>query len=365
MRSTVDDRLGKVIYADNIKLIKGRVKKTPESSVGKAGLQLLFVDRSELYSQLDKISSDQVITPLEKRILQREWNVLLSEKNSTLTKAGEYGLLDSEYVESLTDTFTSLSDLINLALDPLHMNEETDISEAGDLSAMFEDFYNAKALLDERIFLIENGRLNGIDLSSKIELKIINSTGSTVPQDGTPTALKAILLLEDEDITDDYLESDFEWSRITEDTESDFQWKGKTGKSITIDKDDLVGKQATFFCKFTYIYGNSLRYFKFGSLALSEEVPGEDAISVQIFSTNGNIFRDGKCYTVMRAFVWQGDEDITEQIDASNFTWERTSQNTISDLSWNTSSKAIGKKSITLTPDDVFGRTVFACHVDL
>jgi hypothetical protein len=110
-------------------------------------------------------------------------------------------------------------------------------------------------------------------------------------------------------------------------------------------------------------------YFeKMGFVTLSEEVPGEDgedAISVQIYSSNGNIFRSGQCYTTMTATVFQGDEDITDQIDESNFTWERTSNDTVADESWNTSSKAIGRKSIELSPDDVLGRAVFACHVEI
>lgn len=92
---------------------------------------------------------------------------------------------------------------------------------------------------------------------------------------------------------------------------------------------------------------------------------GEDAISIQIFSSNGNIFRDGQCYTEMFAYVWQGNQDITDQIDASKFTWQRFSGDTTADASWNTSSKAIGKKSVLLTPEDVTGRTVFICNVEL
>ena len=92
---------------------------------------------------------------------------------------------------------------------------------------------------------------------------------------------------------------------------------------------------------------------------------GENTISIQIFSTNGDTFRNGQCNTTLKVFVWQGDEDITVQIDDSKFTWERISTDPASDLSWNSSSKAIGKKTVSLTPEDVSGRTVFACHVDL
>ncbi len=67
----------------------------------------------------------------------------------------------------------------------------------------------------------------------------------------------------------------------------------------------------------------------------------------------------------MSATLWQGELDITDQTDASKFNWERTSNDPVADESWNTSSKAIGRKSIELTPADVVGRAVFACHVDI
>jgi len=93
---------------------------------------------------------------------------------------------------------------------------------------------------------------------------------------------------------------------------------------------------------------------------------GEDAISVQIYSSNGNIFRDGTVNTTLTCYVFQGEENITDTLDASKFSWIRSSSGTaLSDSTWNTSSKAIGKKTIVLTPDDVIKRTVFSCEVDI
>jgi predicted phosphatase len=67
----------------------------------------------------------------------------------------------------------------------------------------------------------------------------------------------------------------------------------------------------------------------------------------------------------MSATVWRGDEDITDQLSESQFSWERNSGDPVGDESWNTSSKAIGHKSVVITPEDVVGRTVFACHVEI
>jgi len=92
---------------------------------------------------------------------------------------------------------------------------------------------------------------------------------------------------------------------------------------------------------------------------------GEDAISVQILSLNGNQFRVGTCNTTLIASVWKGSEEITGTLDDSAFTWNRTSTDFVADAAWNTSSKAIGHKSIGLTSEDVSGRAVFGCNVEI
>jgi hypothetical protein len=89
------------------------------------------------------------------------------------------------------------------------------------------------------------------------------------------------------------------------------------------------------------------------------------AISILVDSLNGDKFRPGTISTTLVAQVLRGDKDITDELPETAFSWERTSDNPAGDISWNTSSKAIGHKSVNLTPDDVSGRTVFTCHVYL
>ena len=57
-------------------------------------------------------------------------------------------------------------------------------------------------------------------------------------------------------------------------------------------------------------------------------------------------------------------DEITDDINASNFTWTRKSKNASDDEQWNRRN-AGGKKTITLTSSDVFGRSVFYCTVTL
>jgi hypothetical protein len=369
--TVVDDRLGKTIYADNIKLINGKVQKRPIDSLNKAGLKLLSVDKSALYERLKDMGADNIITPIEKRSLEREWDNLTSSKNFTLQKVTEYGIGESDVVAAVLTAYDELENYLNIVLDPTQMSENTDITGMGNITTLFETYYTAKATLDETLFRLETGMLNGMDYRTKFNVSVLSSTGITVPLDGSPSTLRVVLYQEGVEVTDEYLETDFTWNRVSEDRVADGTWRGDNsiiGKSIVVNVDDLVYGAASFMCTFKHLYSDTMYFEKVGVASLSKEVPGkdgEDSVSVQIFSSNGNLFRDGQAYTTMSATVWKGDEDITSQLDASLFSWERTSGDAVADAAWNTSSKAIGKKIIEITPQDVVGRSVFACHVEI
>jgi len=85
---------------------------------------------------------------------------------------------------------------------------------------------------------------------------------------------------------------------------------------------------------------------------------------VIVESDNGNIFKNGdiNCTLSCRVFSW--DNEITDEINAVNFKWTRKSKNMASDITWNTNHSG-GTKTITLTPSDVYGRSVFTCTVTL
>ena len=89
---------------------------------------------------------------------------------------------------------------------------------------------------------------------------------------------------------------------------------------------------------------------------------GEDALSLQIISSNGNIFKNGAVSTVLTVKVWSGDEEITEWFDANDFRWTRVSADAAGDSSWNQEHFG-GTKSITITPADVNTRATFFCDL--
>lgn len=77
---------------------------------------------------------------------------------------------------------------------------------------------------------------------------------------------------------------------------------------------------------------------------------------------------DSKNKTTITAIVYERDStgkenDITSTIDASKFTWIRSSPNTSNDMIWNSQHK--GMKQITITHEDVIENSHFSCQVDI
>lgn len=92
------------------------------------------------------------------------------------------------------------------------------------------------------------------------------------------------------------------------------------------------------------------------------EVAQKIPYNAVIISTNGNIFKNGGVTTTLHCRVYRGDEDITDQIDASRFRWTRVSDDLEGDAEWN-ARHSQGTKTITLTSEDVPGRATFNCDI--
>ncbi len=92
--------------------------------------------------------------------------------------------------------------------------------------------------------------------------------------------------------------------------------------------------------------------------AVSRRIP----FRAEIISTQGNIFKNGMISTTLFCRVYRGDEEVTDQIEASRFRWTRVSDDPEDDNTWNTSNST-GRKTLTLTPSDVHGRATFNCDI--
>jgi hypothetical protein len=93
-----------------------------------------------------------------------------------------------------------------------------------------------------------------------------------------------------------------------------------------------------------------------------DDIKNNVVFKVEIISSNGNVFKNGQFNTTLEARVYRGTEDVTDTINASRFRWYRASMDAIADMNWN-SAHAGGAKSITITPQDVYGRATFSCEV--
>lgn len=96
-----------------------------------------------------------------------------------------------------------------------------------------------------------------------------------------------------------------------------------------------------------------------------EDVAGVSDIAwkIDIISTNGMVFKNSVLNTVLKAIVYKGKNNVTDQIDASRFTWKRVSKYEEDDIKWN-ETKGKGVKEITLSTSDVYQRATFICEIE-
>lgn len=95
---------------------------------------------------------------------------------------------------------------------------------------------------------------------------------------------------------------------------------------------------------------------------------GDDgqSFTVVIESSDGSIYRPSSSLNMtLSCKVYMNTEEVTDSLDDWRFQWIRTSGDPTGDERWNTSSKAIGHKVVEITNEDVYGRSVFECEVDL
>lgn len=82
--------------------------------------------------------------------------------------------------------------------------------------------------------------------------------------------------------------------------------------------------------------------------------------------SNGSQMMTKKGQTaVLTCKVYSWDNDITDILEDAMFNWKRTSDNSDSDVIWNADTRHIGKKTITITTEDVLYNASFNCEVIL
>lgn len=101
-----------------------------------------------------------------------------------------------------------------------------------------------------------------------------------------------------------------------------------------------------------------------GDTGAFEDAATESDIAwkVEIVSSNGLIFKNNIIDTVLSAKVYKGKKEMTDELDASKFTWKRTSMNKERDAKWN-DLDGVGVKQITITREDINQRATFSCEI--
>jgi len=187
----------------------------------------------------------------------------------------------------------------------------------------------------------------GYDTSSNPSLILRNEEGATIltPNGITSDAIADGLIIND---------------MIHDNTIS----KGKLGFDI-IEANEYGGVDITqIYDGSGNLWGVQYTSFKNSTEASLEEIENTKMYRVVVESDNGNIFKNGNVSCTLSCRVYSWDEEITDDINAVYFTWTRKSNNSNDDAQWNLNHSG-GRKSITLTPSDVYGRSVFYCTVTL
>lgn len=266
---------GKTLIVDEVIEVKGVKKESPSAFRLQLDSQLLKRDTGYIRDQIAQIGADSIITPAEKVLLFREYKKIIASHGLLLAKAEEWGISQHSDFLAYAATFTSLSNYLENIF--MQMESNSIVDGHMSLTTAFDLYYNASASIEERIFRLSTGMLNGLDYRTKFEVLISSSEGSALPMDNTPTRLHTILLQDGVDVTSKYQDSDFTWFRVTEERDEDAVWRSgedKTGTEIEVSASDLVYGSASMMCWFWHEYSDTMFYSRTGSIHLSLEVPG-------------------------------------------------------------------------------------------
>lgn len=132
--------------------------------------------------------------------------------------------------------------------------------------------------------------------------------------------------------------------------------EGATSDNLTITSDSALWNNTDMISlRYTVndIYTNQLTIFKVRD--------GYGAYSVEITSSNGNIFQNNRIDTELSTHVYIAGSDITNTIPAEEFSWKRISDDPTSDTQWN--NKNLKGKTIRITNKDVKKKATFICTV--
>ncbi|MEH7117218.1 phage tail spike protein [Neobacillus vireti] len=90
----------------------------------------------------------------------------------------------------------------------------------------------------------------------------------------------------------------------------------------------------------------------------------EYTYKVEILSSNGLIFKNGKVSTVLTANVYRNKENITDWLKPEAFKWKKVDSQGNEDTVWGAANAGAGK-SVIVSDKDVDSKATFTCDVDV
>ena len=84
--------------------------------------------------------------------------------------------------------------------------------------------------------------------------------------------------------------------------------------------------------------------------------------SILIYSSQGDIFKNGIIDTMLTAYVRQGNKDVSTEFNSNQFVWSRASDDPDGDIAWNRA-HITGTRSVHITADDVKAKATFTCNL--
>ena len=94
---------------------------------------------------------------------------------------------------------------------------------------------------------------------------------------------------------------------------------------------------------------------------VSKEIEEQIGYRVEISTDAGEVLSDYVKKTTLRARVYRGSREVTNDIAASRFHWKRTSADATADALWD--SAHAGVKQFQLTNADVFFSATYTCEI--
>ena len=305
---------------------------------------------SSTVQSIKNITSDNYVSPNEKLSLYRELNSIRSSYSSLMNQGNECGFSDAssesyQIYFGYLHAFSELNAYVTSIVADISIGQVVDGTT---LASKFVTYYQASAALEDEVFYVLNKQQETLSLilsATSFSYDAYGVIKSLVDDQGNPIAQEITVYSTQNGIGEELV---MEVNGV--------QVEHSFGE-YTITPESMVGRT---FILVKVTCGNLVR-----SNIIMKVLDGGDSVDVKVYSSNGSVFRIGTCYTTLSAKVWRGKNDITDSIDESSFVWIRNSIDKFSDAAWNSSSKAIGQKSINLTPDDVRSRADFRCVVDI